>query len=254
LALLSVMLIGIAEAQVPNAVIGLTNTFTSPDITCGNWCWARAIKNILPHYGSGNISELEILEYARERRLFNIPDSITCNYSCFFPNSCCCYTMDTDKILQILKSHGIYGAFSASVSSSTQLEENFLTNRPVLIQVTGHVFVAHGIQGYLVHIIDGTLGECTRPIYDIYPNRTWIGTGYFSHSPNCSAILVVGGISSNTGTIYLEATNRIEAKSSIPPGNNVYLISEGEVLLNPGFYVRETSSLEISTGTSTSCP
>ena len=256
LVVLTIMLTGTVIAQ--NAVIGLSNTFTSPDPTCGYWCWFRAIKNILPHYGQGSVTEYDIIELARENRYFNIPDSITCNV-CSFPNSCCCYTMNSSNVVVMLSLYGLIGGFSGVLSPSS-LEEHFLSNRPVLIVVSGgvftdsHVFIAHGIYGDLVHIIDGDLGECTRPYYNIYPGSYWVETFKFLHSPNCSEILVAGGIVKNTGTICFEATNRIESSSAIPSGNEVYFISEGEVHLKPGFYVRQTSSLEIITGATTSCP
>ncbi len=226
---------------------------------CSLWCWNMAATNMLYYYYGSNPSKIEIAEVARVNGLLGEPCNCT---SCFLmPDSCCRTAWSVTDLLK----NWDFRFYGFGIPTSILLEQIFTANKPVIILVRNqegggeHVFTAHGIEGNLVHFIDGFLGRTRRPIDDIYPNKIWSGTSVPNFSPNCSPVNEVTHSIRDSRTYYAKNTMKISgyfqdnSTSVFKSDNGVLIEYQGPGTSSVCFKVMLGSSLAIYTGEN-NCP
>ncbi len=235
-------------------VLNMSDVFYNHD--CSIWCWVHTSQNIINYYGEASPDELDIVEWRRTSSQ-NHNDT-----SCYdFPKSCC-KTGDAADVLNYLVYPNYSRIFTSYISGTItgdQLFDEFNYNKPVMIFVEGHVFIAYGIgtSRYWVHIMDGGYGQQIRRINEIYPGgKPWLSTRVMKHSPNWSSYNVIRGSFEISRCFSSQNGMRVNArfqKFPLHPDQHFTLSTYGTVELNEGFAVHPGCSLDIFTNNS-NCP
>ncbi|MCF8360543.1 MAG: hypothetical protein K9H26_17450 [Prolixibacteraceae bacterium] len=253
-----ILLISLSNITRSQTVILDMNDVYGTD-NCNKWCWNRAATNMIDYYYGYHPSKIEIAEIARENGL--LQDFCECTTCTSIPDSCC----KTIGSVASLLVHWGFKFYPLGVATASEFAEVFSVNKPVIIMVNKdysghHYFIAHGIEGSDVHIIDGWLGETQRSINDIYPNSTWSSTDVPKFSPDCSDVNEVTARITNSKTYYSKNTMKISG--NFQNNTNSVFRSDNEVILEykminasipVGFKVNLGSSLVIYTGEN-NCP
>ena len=227
------------KTNAQTCVLGLYDNFGP--VTCGNHCWARAVKNIISYYGI-SVNNLEIIDYARSLGGFNC----MC-IDCYISPDSCCKILSPNLFDELLLNWGIASDLNWTYNNATCLYNNFIFNKPVIIITTGHAFVAHGISGNNVYVVDGE-ENYIRDINDICPGRTWESTFAMNNNRNC---LLYNHISNN-----LSIGQTFTSDHTITVSNGVFyhydqtttLQAENNVQLCSGLTIRNNCSVIIQTG------
>jgi hypothetical protein len=234
-------------------VLNMSNVFD--DHGCNVWCWVHTSQNIINYYGEASPDELDIVEWVRINQYY--PNDTSC-YD--FPNSCC-KTGDAVNVLNYLvypNYSRIYTSYISGTITGFQFYEEFCYNKPVIIDVPGHFFIAYGINSTrsLVHTMDAFYGLQIRNITDIYPGKPWESTRVMKHSPNWSSYNIIRGNFEKSRCFSSQNGMRVNAvfnKFQSSPIQNFTLSTFGTVELNEGFAVHPGCSLDIFTNNS-NCP
>lgn len=237
------------KSNAQTCILNMSDQFGSA--TCNLHCWARATKNVLYYFSYTNLLNVAIIDYARREGFFLNYEGCTDNSCaiCYLTPDSCCRALDLDGIDDILYYFGTISSTCNMMTidkSSQYLYEQFILGKPVIIRATGHVFVAYGISGVSVSVIDGD-DEVTRHINNIAPGRTWVGTFVMNNNDNCS---YTNNISNNLyyGRTYI-ASNTLTLSNSViyHSGYTTTLKAGNKVQLCEGVEIRKNSALLIQT-------
>jgi len=243
---------GITSLARSQVILDMENVFgVTP---CNVWCWNRVTTNMLYYYFGSTPSKNEIAEMARQHNMLD--GFCNCTTCILIPDSCCKALKSSASSL--LYHYGLK-CYNVEIPTCNELEDFFSLNKPVIINTTGHVITAHGINGENVYVIDGNGQDAViRDYDDICPGRDWVSTDVVQFSPDCSDVNEVTHRIFNSSTYYSNNTMKISGRfennsmSVFHSDNNAVLeyLNHGDY---DGFKVYLGSSVLIYTGEN-NCP
>ncbi len=253
--LITITVIG-NKSYCQQCVLNMSDVFE--DHGCTNWCWVHTSQNIINYYGEASPDELDIVEYAKNKIFTPSPGVTSCRD---FPMGCC-QAAGLDWVFRNLVYSNYKNIFTDYINNSItgdQLYNEFCFNKPVIIYVDGHYFIAYGIgtTRYWVHIMDAFYGQQIRRINEIYPGgKPWLGTYLMNHSPNWSSYNIIRDVIDRSRCLSSQNGMKVNAvfkKYPLQPDQHFTLSTYGTIELNEGFTVYHGCSLDIYTNNS-NCP